>query len=272
MRRATAWLACAGVVCAAQLANGESLTIVSYNVESGGASAATVAAEIEKLPGVDVWGFSELASEAWLATFELAAEQASRAPFGTILGTTGKSTSVGRDADLLGVLYREDLLERLGQSELHSINDWGHRAPLVAEFRLHPTATRFLLVLNHLASKDAGLRLQQSHQLREWALFREAPLVMIGDFNYRWRIGESERDHPPGFDALTRDRVLQWVRPAKLRATWCGGKQDSVLDFAFVNAAANRWNPSADVIETACTKSSQLVSDHRPVRVSSDLP
>jgi endonuclease/exonuclease/phosphatase family metal-dependent hydrolase len=272
MRRVAACLAWAGIGCAAQLAAAEQLTIVAYNVESGGASAASIAQEIEKLPGVDLWGFSELASEGWLAMFERAAERASEAPFATILGTTGKSYGQDRDADLLALLYREDRLEKLGQSELHSINDWAHRAPLVGEFRLRRTGARFLLVLNHLASGDAGLRLQQSHQLRDWALFRDGPLVMIGDFNYRWKIGRSHADQPPGFEALTRGGVLEWLRPVRPLATWCGGSLTTILDYVFVNAAARRWNGRSDVIETACAKSSQRVSDHRPLRVVFQVP
>lgn len=271
MQRIAAWLACVGLGCSAQLATGESLTIVAYNVESGGAAVATVAREVEKLRGVDIWAFSELAGNAWLAAFESAAERANQAPFAAILGTTGASSVPGRDGDLLGLLYREDLLEKLGHSELHSINDWGHRAPLVGEFRLSRTGTRFLLVVNHLASRDAGLRLAQSRQLREWALFRNEPLVMVGDFNYRWQIGRSDEDRPPGIDALTEGDVLRWLRPAKLLATWCGARRDTVLDYAFANAAARRWNPRSDVIESPCAKSDPRASDHRPLRVVFEL-
>jgi len=248
------------------------LTIVTYNVESGGARAATVAREIEALDGVDIWGFSELASQQWLEKFERAAEKASGAPFGSILGTTGRSNRPDRDSDLLALLYREDKLEKHDQRELHRINDWAHRSPLVGRFRLKKVERTFAVVLNHLASRNAALRVQQSQQLRNWASQRDEPTIVIGDFNYPWTIGASERDPPLGFNELTRDDVLSWVRPAELVHTWCGGALDSILDFVFVNAAARSWNGKSEVIELNCAKSSEAASDHRPVRVVFQVP
>ena len=246
-----------GLACAARLAGAEPLTIVAYNVESGGAQAATVALEIERIAGVDIWGFSELAGWPWLEVFERAAERGNQADFGTVLGTTGEYDAPDRDPDQLAFLYRKDRLELLGHRELHSINDWAHRSPLVAEFRLKEKNSTFLVVLNHLASGDAKLRIEQSWQLREWAFFRRPPVIMMGDFNYRWTIGKSDGEPPRGFDALTRGGVLTWVRPAPLTNTWCGGALTSVLDFIFVNAAARAWKGQSDVIESDCVKSNQ---------------
>jgi len=268
----TGWMAAVGLACAAQLAGAQPLTIVAYNVESGGAEVATVASEIEGIAGVDIWGFSELAGWSWLQAFERAAEQANSADYGSILGTTGEYDLPDRDPDQLALLYREDRLELLHHRELHSINDWAHRSPLVAEFRLKENGTTFLVVLNHLASGDTKLRIAQSWQLREWAFFRKQPVILVGDFNYRWTIGKSDSDPPRGFDALTRGAYLSWVRPSPLTHTWCGGAKTSVFDFTFVNAAARAWKGKSDVIESNCVKSSQKVSDHRPVRVRFEVP
>jgi endonuclease/exonuclease/phosphatase family metal-dependent hydrolase len=272
VRRKLPWIAAIGLACAVRLTSSETLTIVAYNVESGGAQAASIAREIEALDGVDIWGFSEIASPQWLEQFERAAEKASGAPFGAILGTTGESKLPNRDSDLLALLYREDKLEKREQRELHRINDWAHRSPLLAEFRLANTSTTFAVVLNHLASGNATLRLEQSRKLRTWASQRDEPIVMIGDFNYPWKIGVSDDDPPRGFGALTRGGVLSWVRPAELLHTWCGGAKNTILDFVFVNAAARRWNGKSDVIDASCEKSSEATSDHRPVRVVFQIP
>ncbi len=272
MRRKLAWIAVVGFACTTRISASETLTIVAYNVESGNAQAATIAREIETLDGVDIWGFSELASQQWLEKFERAAEQASGAPFGSILGTTGRSRRSNRDSDLLGLLYREDRLEKRDQRELHWINDWAHRSPLVAEFRLRKTERPFAVVLNHLASRNAKLRVEQSRKLREWASGRDEPIVMIGDFNYPWTIGASGDDPPRGYSELTRGGVLSWVRPVELVHTWCGRALNSILDFVFVNAAARSWNGKSDVIAVNCAKSSETASDHRPVRVIFSVP
>jgi len=272
VRRKLPWIAALGLACTAGLTGPETLTIVAYNVESGGAQAASIAREIEAIDDVDIWGFSELANQRWLEEFERAAEKAAGAPFGTILGTTGKSNLPNRDSDLLALLYREDKLEKRDQLELHRINDWAHRSPLVAEFRLKKAERTFAVVLNHLASGNAKLRVQQSRQLRDWASRRDEPTVMIGDFNYPWKIGVSGADPPQGFNELTRGGLLSWVRPAKLVHTWCGRAKDSILDFIFVNAAARSWNGKSDVIEVNCAKSSESASDHRPVRVVFRVP
>ena len=255
-----------------RVASAETLTIVAYNVESGNAQAATIAREIEALDGVDIWGFSELASERWLEEFERAAEKASGAPFATILGTTGRPGRPDRDADLLALLYREDRLEKRGTRELHWINDGAHRSPLVAEFELKKAERTVAVVLNHLASRNAKLRVEQSRKLREWASDRDEPIVMIGDFNYPWTIGASGDDPPRGYSELTRGGVLSWVRPVELVHTWCGRALNSILDFVFVNAAARSWNGKSDVIAVNCAKSSETASDHRPVRVIFSVP
>jgi endonuclease/exonuclease/phosphatase family metal-dependent hydrolase len=272
MKKCAGWIALVGLAAATRLAAAEPLTMIAYNVESGGAEAATVAQKIEAIEGVDLWGFSELAGWPWLEVFQRAAERGNHAEFGSVIGTTGDYDMPDRDPDNLALLYRKDRLELLGHRELHAINDWAHRSPLVAEFRIKESGTTFLVVLNHLASGDAKLRIQQSWQLREWAFFRKQPVIMIGDFNYRWRIGKSDDDPPRGYDALTRGSVMTWVRPSPLINTWCGGAPTSVFDFTFVNPLAQAWKGQSDVIESDCVKSSQKVSDHRPVRVRFQIP
>jgi endonuclease/exonuclease/phosphatase family metal-dependent hydrolase len=272
MKRNAKWVIWVGFACAARLAGAEPLTMIHYNVESGGAQAATVAWEIEQIPEVDLWGFSELAGWPWLTAFRSAAERVSQAEYGAVVGTTGEYDIPGRDPDQLAFLYRTDRLELLGYRELHAINDWAHRSPLVAEFKMKEGGATFLVVLNHLASGDTKLRIQQSWQLREWAFFRKQPVIMMGDFNYRWTIGKSDADPPRGYDAITRGGVMSWIRPEPLINTWCGGPPTSIFDFTFVNAKARAWQGQSDVIDANCVKSSPKASDHRPVRIRFEVP
>jgi endonuclease/exonuclease/phosphatase family metal-dependent hydrolase len=270
--RTLAGIFVAAIVTCCSTAMGEELVMVAYNVESGEAQADSVAKEVEKLVGVDIWGFSELASYEWLETFEKAAEKQNGAAYGKIIGTTGDYDDPDREPDYLAFLYNEKKLDKLAVRQLHSMNDWSHRSPLVASFRLKSNNQEFLVVLNHLASGDEKLRMQQSWQLHEWAFFRSVPVVMLGDFNYRWKIGISELEPPRDYSALTHGGVLQWVRPDPLLYTWCGGALDSVFDFVFVNETATGWKGKADVIKTLCDKSDKKVSDHRPVRVRFTIP
>lgn len=259
--------ACIGALVPAFEVRAESkLTIVAYNVESDGAEASTVAKEVEAIEDADIWGFSEVASRDWLEEFEAAAEKATGSDFGAILGTTGVYDDPDRSPDYLGLLYNSKRLERVGRHrELHSMNDWNHRSPLVARFRHVGGKAEFVIVLVHLASGDSELRMQQSWQLREWTFMRDVPVIMMGDFNYRWVIDESDDDPPQAYSALTAGGTLRWVRPKPLLNTWCGNSR-SVFDFFFVNEPALRWRGVADVIQAACKKSDKKVSDHRPVR------
>lgn len=265
-------LGCAWLFVAQTALAGE-LTLVAYNVESGGAKAATVAEAIKDVRGVDIWGFSELASYGWLETFEDAAEDAGGgADYEKIIGSTGEYEDPDREPDYLAFLYNTATVERLENRQLHAINDWKHRSPLAVHFRHKASGQEFVVVLNHLASGDQQLRMQQTWQLREWAFFRRTPVIMMGDFNYRWKIGESEVDPPRDYVALTSGDLLQWIKPSPMAHTWCGHDSRSVFDFFFVNEVASRWVAKAKVIETPCEKSDQTVSDHRPIWVRFDLP
>ncbi len=81
----------------------QQLTVIGYNVESGGAdqnTLATVIGQIQTQSGCDVWGFSEVMQQ-WEQPFRQAAATASGANFQSVLGTTG-----GNDRML--VLFNSD--------------------------------------------------------------------------------------------------------------------------------------------------------------------
>jgi hypothetical protein len=69
------------------------LVVVGWNIESGSATDVAVAQRVRRFQGVDLWGLSEVQSDASLQSFETAAEDGENgADFKRILSTTGFSS------------------------------------------------------------------------------------------------------------------------------------------------------------------------------------
>ncbi len=62
LRHALAFLALAFLAAAA---SAQTLTVVSWNVESGGSDDQTIRTRMASFEGVDLWGLSEVASPTW---------------------------------------------------------------------------------------------------------------------------------------------------------------------------------------------------------------
>ena len=86
LRHALAFLALAFL--AATAASAQTLTVVSWNVESGGSDDQTIRGRMASFQGVDLWGLSEVASPTAAGVFELGAEDGEDADFGRVVGTT----------------------------------------------------------------------------------------------------------------------------------------------------------------------------------------
>ncbi|MGL5083193.1 MAG: endonuclease/exonuclease/phosphatase family protein [Microcoleaceae cyanobacterium] len=243
------------------------LTVIGFNVESGDANPDVIAQQyIKPLGQSKLWGFSEVADASWVEQFAKAANSRST-DFQIILGTTG-------DADRLAILYDRRYLEKLKSDELGSINIGGDgRAPLVAHFRFKPTGTEFLFMVNHLYRSRNDRRHEQARLLNQWARKQTLPVIALGDYNFDWDVvrGESKRDQ--GYDLMTQDQVLRWVRPQTLTATQCSDRYDSVLDFVFVAGSAKNWPASAEILypQTSYCPDDQSKSDHRPVKATFNL-
>jgi hypothetical protein len=98
------WFLLALAVFSGPVAVAKSLTVVGFNVESGGANLNVLASQIEELADVDLWGFSEVQDSAWERQFREAAAIGENASFNSIFGTTG-------GADRLQIAYDSDHLE-----------------------------------------------------------------------------------------------------------------------------------------------------------------
>jgi hypothetical protein len=254
------WLLFSLAVFSGPVAVAESLTVVGFNVESGGANLNVLASQIEELAGVDLWGFSEVQDSAWERRFREAAAVGENASFDSILGTTG-------GADRLQIAYDSDRLELVRQFELHAINVGGNvRAPLVGEFRDKASGQSFLFMVNHLYRNQAERRHEQARMLNGWARIQTLPVIAVGDYNFDWNAAGGETDHDQGFDELTADNVFKWVKPASIVKTNCSA-HNSVLDFVFVSGAAQQWSSSSNILfpESSYCSNEASRSDHRPM-------
>jgi endonuclease/exonuclease/phosphatase family metal-dependent hydrolase len=245
----------------------KAISILAWNVESGGSDPSVIARQLKDLGTHDVICLSEVDP----GSFGLYAG-ALGPQFKSINGRTGNS-------DRLQIIYDAQKFELLQSDELNSyrdftLNNGNHRSPLLARLAIRGTGTQFVVMVNHLARRNAELRRNQAIGLREWARDQSVPLVAIGDFNmdfdFRTKRGND------AFPEMIRDNVWTWVRPRQLVDTnWSDQNKDglddypdSTLDFAFVAGAAKTWSPECEVvIREGDFPDSDQTSDHRPVRL-----
>lgn len=252
------------------LAAQETLTVIGWNLESGGSDIGVIADRIETAQGVDIWGFSEVVG-AQVVALEAAAEVGENADYQSILGSTG-------GADRLLIIYNADHLSLLDNEELVDINIGGRvRAPLVARFEDLETGQEFFFMVNHLYRSRRDRRHQQSRLLNEWASEQELPVIAVGDYNYDWEVQGGDNDHDDGFDLLTAADIFTWVRPAMLRRTQCSATQngcrfDSVLDFVFVANMPDSWAASSEILMvTGDFPDDSSTPDHRQVQATINI-
>lgn len=251
-----------GLAFAATALGTETLLVVGWNVESGGAAPEAVAKRIEGMNGIDLWGLCEVKAS-WRSQFETAAEEGEGADFQTILGTTG-------GGDRLLIIYDADKLERLDKAELQNINIGGHvRAPLVGRFRIRSTGDEFLFVVNHLYRTREDRRHEQATLLNTWGAEQELSVIAVGDYNFDWAVSNGDNQHDAGFDNLTADNVFQWVRPATLIRTQFSGdrpNRHSVLDFVFIANAGTAFTATSEIRRVPNDfPDTNATPDHRPV-------
>jgi endonuclease/exonuclease/phosphatase family metal-dependent hydrolase len=257
-RHRFAFLALAVMFLLATPLAAESLRVVSFNVESGGAQPTALAEQLRGLGPVDLWGFSEVQSISWAFTFKAVAEEVAGADYWFEIGQSG-------GGDRLLILYNQDKLEHLSVVELDGINPGGRvRSPLVAHMRLKSTGDEFLFMLNHLYRSRPDERMKQARQLNEWAQSQTLPVVAVGDYNFDWL---SDDDHGRGFDFMTAGGVFDWVRPATIVPTQCDPEFRSVLDFVFTAGAAQQWPATSTILfpQDDYCPDDDAHSDHRPV-------
>ena len=266
LKKLWSWMAIAtlAVVCACRpLSSSQpTLTVVGFNVESGGASPTVIAKNfVAKTKGVDVWGFSEVDGEKAARILQQGAIASGSGNFESVLGTTGRS-------DRLLVLYNRDRLEYLGREELDRVNPSGRvRSTLVVRLRSRDGGPEFLFAVNHLYRSDDRARHEQATALNRWAREQQLPIVAAGDYNFDWSVASGGKERDRGYDNLTADGVFQWVRPQNLLPTHCSQQHASILDFVFVAGGARAWPATSEILfpEESYCPDDLTTSDHRPV-------
>ena len=154
----------------------------------------------------------------------------------------------------------------------------GTAAPWSASSTTSITGTDFLVVLNHLARHDVGLRQQQAKALRLWAAAQTLPVVAMGDFNFDYSFATQAGN--AAFTEFLSDDTWKWVRPDPLVDTnWAdhdgNGSDDypdSMLDFVFVAGQPVAGMRPAASWSRGDFPDDQTTSDHRPVSCVIDVP
>lgn len=243
------------------------ISILAWNVESGGSNPQVIARQLKELGTNDIVCLSEVDPR----NFKLF-QSAMGPAFYAINGKTGQ-------ADSLQILYDSQKFEALQTDELetyrdHTLNNGTHRSPLYVRLCIRGTNKQFIVMVNHLARRNAELRKMQAIGLREWARDQSAPLVSIGDFNMDFDF-RTERGND-AFPEMIRDNVWTWVRPVELIDTnWADRDRDgvddypeSMLDFAFVAGPAKTWSPECRVlVRPGDFPDDETTSDHRPIQL-----
>jgi hypothetical protein len=136
-------------------ASGDPITLVSWNVESGGALQNVVANRLTSFEEVDIWGLSEV-SAVDAEAYEFGTEEGEGADYDSLLGTTGR-------ADRLLPMWDAVRFERVNGGELLTIGESG-RAPLWVQLRERSSGQEFIVMVNHLhRSNDASDTAKQLH-------------------------------------------------------------------------------------------------------------
>lgn len=243
-----------------------SLEVVGFNVESGGASPATLANQLGPLDGIDLWGFSEVADASWAVTFEAAAEagEFGNPDFETVFGSTG-------GADRLAIIYNADRFDLLEIQELNDINPGGRvRSPLVVRLRDQQANQEFWFMVNHLYRSRDNERHQQASALNNWAQQQTIPVIAVGDYNFDWDIPSNGAKRDQGFDNMTAGGVFDWIVPSNILKTHCSNRFNSILDFVFLANQPQTWQATSEILfpQSSYCPDDSSTSDHRPVAAS----
>jgi len=248
------------------------LSIMTWNVESGDVEVDVIAAQLAAFEDVDLWGLTEVNARDADA-FEAGVEMDESADFESIIGTTGGE-------DRLLILYDTERFEVIEYFEIEAIGFHRVRDPLVAQLRDNESGQAFLFMVNHLWRSDRERRHEQVIMLNDWAEEQTLPIIAIGDYNFDYDVERGDEGiRDDGFDLLLEDDVFEWLRPEEIVATQCTPSDrgrcvfNSVLDFIFVAGDAKNWNGTSEIIvRDGDFPDTEISSDHRPIFAQFSLP
>ncbi|WP_146522124.1 exonuclease/endonuclease/phosphatase family protein [Stieleria varia] len=246
----------------------DTIRILAWNVESGGADAEVIFSQMRQMGTYDVWALSEVSPRA-LGTYADA----------LVASFQSEESTPGR-ADRLRFLFNRERFELIGVEELNQegrfrLNDGNHRSPLVIQLLERETKTTFQITVNHLARRRAELREEQASGLREWARRQTIPSIANGDFNFDYSF-ETQSGND-AFTAMVRDGVWLWVKPQEsIDTNWSDSNNDgidnypdSMLGFAFAAGPARDWSPMCRVIQRdGDFPHNEATSDYSPTELT----
>ena len=250
-----------------QTRTGLTISILSWNIESGGNDPKVIAEQLSEFPKHDIYCLCEVRAEN-LDRYKNAVSE----DFGSFNSKTGGN-------DRLQIIFNANRFELLQQKELDRYRDFelnnGYlRSPIFVRLKDRKSGVELVVMTNHLARGNAALRTQQAIGLREWARDQNFAVINIGDFNMDYDFHTQKGNE--AFGEIIRDNVWKWVKPVELIDTnWADpdgdGKDnypDSMLDFAFVAGPAKDWNPVCRVIvRDGDFPDDETTSDHRPIEL-----
>lgn len=241
-------------------------TVVSWNVDSGGADPHLTALRIFETAGVHLWGLCEVRDDRWAKLFEGAAGDDEPGRFARLLSPT-------RGSDRSLILYDLERFEPIRYFELDWSGEPWHtpdmalRPALIAQLRHRATGGEFFFVVNRLDPKCAA---RQAVKLNAWAARQSIPVIAVGTYYFQYGL----HPHPlrcdgrKGLTVMTIEGVFNWVKPENPIRTY-DSDAGTIEDFIFVANAVGRWHVRSHiVVEPGDFPDDQATPDHRPVRAT----
>lgn len=264
------------------------IKIATYNTESDDDTNWTnVAADIDSIEGIDIWGLQEVEGPNALDTF---LPVAGAGQWEAVLSRSGASNTPTYKSDQLAILYRTDMFKLLDVGEYMAIKSTpgtgkygrtsrGLRGLLYVKLLHRDTQQEFYVGNVHLKCCGNG-RATREHQaklMKDWIDRADAPVFLLGDFNIP--IAPSEQNGPIGsaaYNIIAGD--LTFAYPSNAIKTQCNPTYNSMLDLHFYSPSVSAWNPQAEVLKTSqayCdadgTDQQPGGADHRPVVLTIDV-
>lgn len=253
-------------------AHADPLSVMSWNVESGGADPATIAREFSKLPRADVFLLQEVAP-ADIGRYAAAIREVHSEHYKYYLGSLGET-------DRLAILIDEEKYRVREFTELLSfgeftLDDWKHRPPLVTKLERKSDGMELLIVNVHLAEENASLHVEQAKGLRAWASAQSLPVILAGvcKFDYEPETGQGN----DSYDAFVEGNALRLLEPL----TWIdtnlkdrdgdspNDTANTYLDFAAIALKNDTLRGDCRILlRENDFPETEATSDHRPIYVT----
>lgn len=247
------------------------VTILEWNIEAGGSDPAEIARQLKSLEPFDILALSEVPQD---KTADFAARWK---PEAAVVGESG-------GPQRMLIAWNPALFEKLDAKELRKVGDREfapglQSAALVVRLKHKSSGREFSVIMNHFARGSAELRKTQAVLLSEWGKEQSGACFAIGGYNFDYDFRTQKGNE--SFDAFMAAGVWKWNKPKELiDNNWADRNRDgqddypdSILDYTFVNQAAESWKIESEVVVRASDfPDDDKTSDHRPMRIVIDLP